>query len=182
MTSPAFPGSPVGNPDAASATAKVLSISEVLASRAGKPYLTSLASHGYEMGVGRAGEYAAHAHRGFTDIAFAPGGMRVRGCGGWLAGSVHITAPGHWFGPLEFLSGFWFIKFFESASAVCSVPDKVIERVDGRSEGCLVLRQFESQVNLHAQGGDRILTLRCHDAVLAVEGLFPDGRALLVCE
>jgi hypothetical protein len=157
-----------------------LSISAALAKGGNKPYLTSLASHGYEMGVGSPGRYAAHAHRGFTDIAFAPGGLRVRGAAGWLTGSVHISCPGQWFGPLEFESGFWFLKFFESAGSVCSVPDKITDRAKVDREGCLVLRQFETQISLHLEGTDRILTIQCDSHTLRVGGLLPDRQVLLV--
>lgn len=114
------------------------SIKERLASDGSKAYLRDLATHGYEMGVGYPGAYDAHAHRGFTDVAFAPGGLAIDG----RPGLLHITPPGAWFGPIVFHSEFWFVKFFQSESDRCVVPDKITDRTDVAHSWCAVMSEF----------------------------------------
>jgi hypothetical protein len=148
-----------------------LSISDEL--RAGrKPYLRHLVPHGYEMGVGRRGKYDAHGHLGFTDLAFAPGGLRIHHSGATLAGKLHLSAPGTWFGPIEFLSDFWFVKFFQFSADKCSIPDKVTDRSLLAREGCLVADELEAVLPFWRPGGaPRYLGLSIRPDELRVTGL-----------
>lgn len=149
-----------------------LSISAELGSGGDKAYLRHLAPHGYEMGVGRRGTFDAHAHLGFTDIAYAPGGLLIHQPGVTLAGKLHLSVPGSWFGPIEFLSDFWFVKFFQSRADECPVPDKVIDRSSVAREGCLVADHLEAVLPFwHHTDGSRHLRLRVHSDELDITGL-----------
>lgn len=118
------------------------SIRDQLLANGSKAYLRNLAAHGYEMGVGHAGAYDSHAHRGFTDIAFAPGGLSIGDCGSRQHGLLHITPPGAWFGPITFHSEFWFVKFFQSQADRCLVPDKVTDPAEVAHSWCAVTSEF----------------------------------------
>jgi hypothetical protein len=141
-----------------------LSITNELRNAGSKAYLRCLDSHGYEMGVGYPGLYDAHAHRGFTDIAYAPGGLTV----GDQSGLMHITEPRSWFGPILFHSEFWFIKFFRSLSDRCAVPDKVTIRASVAASGCAVVSEF---LGTFPTDLGRSFSFRITDQELVVEGL-----------
>ena len=148
------------------------SISAELDAGGDKSYLRHLATHGYEMGVGRKGVYDAHAHLGFTDLAYAPGGLLIHQPDAVLEGLVHLTAPGSWFGPIEFLSDFWFIKFFQSAADERPVPDKVTDRAAVGFEGCLVADRLDAVLPFwHPREGSRRIRLALGPDDLRVEGL-----------
>jgi hypothetical protein len=92
-----------------------------------KAYLWTMAVHGIEMGVGRSGYYAAHAHRNMVDVIFSPDGMRSSdpSSRGFVSGSLLVALPGTWFGPV--ISGnFFFIKFYCYKNR-SGVPDKIDE-------------------------------------------------------
>lgn len=149
-----------------------LSISTGLDSGGDKSYMRHVEPHGYEMGVGRRGTYDAHAHRGFTDVAYAPGGLVVHQSGVAQRGKVHVTNPGSWFGPIEFLSDFWFIKFFQAQQNECAVPDKLIDPSEATFEGCLVAGQLEAVLPFwHPVEGARVIRLAVGQDALEVEGL-----------
>jgi hypothetical protein len=157
------------------------SISAALDAGGDKSYLRHLDRDGFEMGVGRRGVYDAHAHRGFTDIAFAPGGLVIHQSGGALPGKVHITSPGSWFGPIEFLSDFWFVKFFQSSRDFCAVPDKVTDPTEAPFEGCLVADEIRGTFTFWLPGrGGRHIDLRLRDGELEIVGLDAPGSRLVV--
>lgn len=157
------------------------SIAAALDAGGAKSYLRSLKDHGFEMGVGHQGTYDAHAHAGFTDLAFAPGGIRLHHTAEPLSGRLHLSSPGSWFGPIEFLSDFWFAKFFESARSVCPVPDKITDLAEVAREGCLVAWDLHATLNLHHPGvGDRELVFRTSESSLTVTGLDGLGSVLRV--
>jgi hypothetical protein len=92
-----------------------------------KSYLGLLAADGCEWGVGRAGRYPAHAHRGLTDVLFSPGGLLIRTAGGTCRSTFFACSPGSWFDPVQ-LADFCFVKFFQTArDATVAVPDKVTD-------------------------------------------------------
>jgi hypothetical protein len=154
----------------------LLSIAASLAAGGDKNYMAHVDPDGYEMGVGWAGRYDAHAHRGFTDIAFAPGGLRIETGAGMLEGRVHVTQPGHWFGPIEFHSDFWFVKFFESAERVCQVPDKIVDRASVSGAGTVVTDSIDEAFPLFQPGrGVRVVHLASDGPALIVAGLMSDG-------
>jgi hypothetical protein len=154
----------------------LLSIGASLAAGGDKFYMAHLDPDGFEMGVGWAGRYDAHAHRGFTDIAFAPAGLRVETEAGPLEGRVHVTQPGHWFGPIEFRGDFWFVKFFESARRECPVPDKIVERAAVSRAGTAVTDTIDEAFALYDPGrGVRAVHLATDGPALIVTGLMSDG-------
>jgi hypothetical protein len=154
----------------------LLSIGASLAAGGDKNYMAHLDPDGFEMGVGWAGRYDAHAHRGFTDIAFAPGGLRIETEAGPLEGRVHVTQPGHWFGPIEFASNFWFVKFFESGERVCPVPEKIVDRAAVSAAGTWVADSIDEAFPLyHPDRGVRAVRLATDGPVLIVAGLMSDG-------
>ena len=129
-----------------------LSITSELEANQAKKYLTSIASHGFEIGVGRRGVYEAHAHRGFTDVAYAPGGLEIASPSGNLSGLLHIVPPGNWFGPISFLSDFWFLKFFASPQDLCDVPDKVTDEACFPGRTVLVSDELDAHFSAHLPG------------------------------
>ena len=154
-----------------------LSIRAHLAAENSKAYLRTLANDGFEMGVGRAGVYAAHAHRGFTDVAFAPGGMTIHAESGPQVGLLHFTNPGCWFGPIEFHSDFWFAEFFQSEGDRCAVPDKITDRSEVGRVGCSVFTQFQGTVPTVL---GRNLEIRIDGQRLQVMGLDSGDSELVV--
>lgn len=100
----------------------------------GKRYLATMASHGYEMGVGPAGGYAPHAHRNLVDVLFSPDGMVVLASSATvpLAGRLMVAPPGAWYDPKE-LGAFWFLKFYTDPARI-GVPDKILVD-DGSHDG-----------------------------------------------
>lgn len=133
------------------------------------------------MGVGRAGIYRAHAHRGFTDVAFAPGGMRVGEGPEAKKDRVHVTSPGNWFGPLEFYSNFWFLKLFTDRDFVCEIPDKVVDQLGVTGRECLVSDALDSPLNLFEPSrGNRTIRLRTIGDTLEARNLEADGGTLVV--
>ncbi|HEY0150705.1 MAG TPA: hypothetical protein VGB92_01840 [Longimicrobium sp.] len=91
-----------------------------------KLYVTSLQSHGFESGVGRAGEYKGHAHRFVWDIIFSPDGLTLMSSDNPSRhGTLLIVAPETYFGPVG-LGAFWFLKF-GGRPGVAKMPDKVEE-------------------------------------------------------
>lgn len=159
----------------------MLSISAKLAAGGDKAYLRHLAPDGYEMGVGRQGTYDAHAHLGFTDIAYAPGGLLVHQSDVTMAGKVHVTTPGSWFGPIEFLSDFWFVKFFQSREDECAVPDKMINHDAVAFRGCLVAVELDAVLPLwHHSEGSRALRIGLRSEWLQVDGLSAVGSQLRI--
>ena len=93
-----------------------------------KDYLWTMDSHGLEMGVGKAGRYAAHAHRHVVDVMFAPAGIHCGepGSAKRVSGSMLIALPGTWFGPIV-TGDFFFAKFYCDERHI-GVPDKVVDR------------------------------------------------------
>jgi hypothetical protein len=85
-------------------------------------------SRGLEMGVGKAGKYAAHAHRNMVDVMFAPEAIHCGepGSAEHISGSLLIALPGTWFGPIV-TGDFFFTKFYCSERHT-GVPDKIVDR------------------------------------------------------
>jgi hypothetical protein len=106
-----------------------------------KDYLWTMNSHGLEMGVGRSGQYAAHAHRNMVDVMFAPEGIRCGdpGSAGYVSGTLLIALPGTWFGPVV-TGDFFFIKFYCDQRRT-GVPDKIVDR-----------RYLDKDVNMPVKG------------------------------
>lgn len=158
-----------------------LSISAELDAGGDKSYLRHLAPDGYEMGVGRRGTYDAHAHLGFTDIAYAPGGLLIHQADVTLAGTIHVTPPGSWFGPIEFLSDFWFVKFFQAIEDACPVPDKVVDPAAAPFRGCLVADQLDAVLPLwQPSEGSRVLRIELRPGELRVDGLSAADSSLRI--
>lgn len=84
-----------------------------------KPYLWLLERNGLEMGFGRAGSYARHAHRHFVDFIFSPWGLTLDG----TSCQAVLAQPRTPFGPLE-CGDFFFTKFLLGGPPY-SIPDKV---------------------------------------------------------
>jgi hypothetical protein len=158
-----------------------ISISAGLQARNEKVYLKHLCSDGFEMGLGLRGKYHPHAHRGFTDVAFAPGGLRISTPNGQLNGLIHIVPPGSWFGPIEFMSDFWFLKFFASERDICEVPDKLTDPTAVTGRTIMVAKGFDGEFGLfHPGRSERTIRLLCGNETLAVEGLQAGEPSLLI--
>lgn len=98
-----------------------------LASRRNTPqknYLRTLSEHGYEIGTGVAGQYADHYHRGFTDLAYCPAGLRLQVGEVLSTGILHLAEPRVWLRKIQFDGPFFFMKYFAEIEHVCPVPDK----------------------------------------------------------
>ena len=109
---------------------KSISVSSELATAAGgqtKPYLTTYADRGYEMGCGPPGSYAGHAHLHFTDVMWSPGGIQCSSGGITRRGCLLIVAPRTFF-EASFSEPFFFLKFCGIGGSV-QVPDKVIDQL-----------------------------------------------------
>lgn len=89
---------------------------------ASKRYLSTVADHGYELGVGRGGDYDPHAHRAFVDVIYSPHGIEVETGDGIVRNTKLVAVqPGS---PLYSIrpGNFWFIKFYPNLSATKIKP------------------------------------------------------------